>query len=224
MLNDPLPGVPGSPALTGAMVLPLAGHRLFSTVAAVFRTVAIAAGILAALLVVLVMFFAFRKPKAKPAGASGGEDAKILAKGRSDLLELRQLNMRLKNRQIRSRSEEICSTVDKILQALREQPEDIPKARHFFQYYLPTMGEILRKYRILEDSGVPASDTEENVASCLEVIQTAMEKQYVSLFDDDKLDLTVEIEVLKQMGRRDGLLTDDDFEDNSGEQGITLRR
>lgn len=223
MLNNLSSGVPGFPVLAGAMVSPPAAHRLFSFVA-IFRTAALAAGILVALLVVLVMFFAFRKPKAESVGTAGGEDAKVLAKGRSDLLELRQLNMRLKKRQIRSRSEEICSIVDKILQALREQPEDIPRARHFFHYYLPTMGEILRKYRVLENSGVAASDAAENVISCLEVIKEAMEKQYASLFDDDKLDLTVEIEVLKQMCRRDGLLTDDDFEDKSGEQGITLER
>lgn len=199
----------------------LVSHRLFSF-AAVFRTVAIAAGILVALLVVLVMFFAFRKPKAKSGETAEGEEAEVLAKGRSDLLELRQLIMRLKNQQIRSRSEEICAISDKIIGALREQPGDIPRARHFFHYYLPTLGEILRKYRTLEESGVSASDTAENVVSCLEVIKTAMEKQYESLFDDDKLDLTVEIEVLKQMCRRDGLLTDDDFKTESGGQSLTL--
>ena len=184
----------------------------------------IAAGIFIALLVALVIFFAFRKPNAKNNDTAPGEETDVLTKGRSKLLELRQLNMRLKNRQIRSHSEEICSIVDKIIRALREQPEDIPRARQFFNYYLPTLGEILRKYRILEESGVPASDATENVASCLEVIRAAMEKQYENLFDDDKLDLTVEIEVLKQMGLRDGLLTDDDFRAEGGEQGITLER
>ena len=203
--------------------VPLVSHRLFSF-ASVFWTAIVAAGILVALLVALVMFFAFWKPKAKNSETAAGEEASVLAKGRSDLLELRQLIMRLKNQQIRSRSEEICAISDKIIRALREQPKDIPRARQFFHYYLPTVGEILRKYKILEESGIPASDTTENVISCLGVIQTAMEKQYANLFDDDKLDLTVEIEVLKQMCRRDGLLADDDFKTESGEQGITLGR
>ena len=201
----------------------LVSHRLFSF-AAVFRTAAIAVGIFVALLVAVVVFFAFRQPKAKSSETAGGEEAKVLAKGRSDLLELRQLILRLKNQQIRSLSEECCAISDKIIRALREEPKDIPRARQFFNYYLPTLGEILRKYRILEDSGVQASDTAENVVSCLEVIKTAMEKQYANLFDDDKLDLTVEIEVLKQMCQRDGLIADDDFKTDSGEQGITLGR
>lgn len=200
----------------------LVSHRLSSTFASVLRIGFIVAAIFIALLVVLVIFFAFRKPEAKSGETADGEEANVLAKGRSDLLELRQLNLRLKNRQIRSLSEEICGIVEKILGALREQPGDIPRARHFFHYYLPTLGEILRKYRTLEESGVAESDTAENVASCLEVIQTAMEKQYASLFDDDKLDLTVEIEVLKQMCRRDGLLTDDDFKTEGGGQSLTL--
>lgn len=202
----------------------LVSHWLFSIFTSVFRTIMIAAGIFIALLVALVIFFAFRKPNAKNNETASGEETDILAKGRSKLLELRQLNMRLKNRQIRSRSEEICSIVDKIIRALREQPEDIFRARQFFNYYLPTLGEILRKYRILEESGVSASDTTGNVASCLEVIRAAMEKQYENLFDDDKLDLTVEIEVLKQMCLRDGLLIDDDFRAEGGEQGIRLER
>ena len=40
----------------------------------------------------------------------------------------------------------------------------------------------------------------------------AMEKQYNNLFENDILDLTVEMEVLTQICKRDGLLTDADFE------------
>ena len=40
----------------------------------------------------------------------------------------------------------------------------------------------------------------------------AMEKQYNNLFEIDILDLTVEMEVLTQICKRDGLLTDADFE------------
>ena len=49
-----------------------------------------------------------------------------------------------------------------------------------------------------------------------------MEKLYASLFDDDKLDLTVEIETLKQIYRQDGLLAENVVQIEDGEQNITL--
>ena len=209
--------VPGAPVLAGAVP-----HRLFLLTSVVILSVA--AAICIVLLVGLVLFFAFWQPDGKGGGTAGGEAAKALAKSRSDLLEIRQLIMRLKNRRIRRLSEETCEVMDRIIRTLREQPEDIPRARQFFNYYLPTLGEILRKYRVLEDGGVSADDTAEHVASCLEAIRAAMEKQYESLFDNDKLDLTVEMEVLKQMCQRDGLLTEDEFRDEGGGQGIALGR
>ena len=39
-----------------------------------------------------------------------------------------------------------------------------------------------------------------------------MEKQYNNLFEDDILDLTVEMKILTQMCKKDGLLTEADFE------------
>lgn len=224
MSNNHSLSVLGFLVLIGAVILLLVPHRLFTTFAAVFLPVIAAAAILIALLTAAVIFFAFRKPKATGSGTAAEETNKVLARGRSNLLELRQLTMRLKNRQIRALSEEICAISDKIIRAVRNDPKDIPRTRQFFNYYLPATGEILRKYRLLEESGVSESDTAENMASCLEIIKAAAEKQHANLFDDDKLDLTVEIEVLKQMCRRDGLLTDDDFKIESDEQGVTLGR
>ena len=211
-------GVPGSLLSSGAGTPLLTATRLLSTAAAVLRIGAIAGVVLLALLVGTVLFFAFRKPKETDTETAAGEADKALKKGRSHLLELRQLIMRLKDPQIRRLSEEICAIADKILRALAEQPKDIRRTRQFFNYYLPTLGEILRKYRVLEESGIPADTATENVISGLETIRTAMEKQYANLFDDDILDLTVEMEVLKQVCRRDGLLPEEEHKTEGGGQ------
>ena len=61
----------------------------------------------------------------------------------------------------------------------------------------------------MENSGIPSGETAESVISCLTDIKSAMEKQYENLFEDDKLDLSVEMEVLTAVCKRDGLLEDD---------------
>lgn len=157
-----------------------------------------------AVLVAVVLYFAFRRPPEEKDTSEEDSAAALLARGRTDLVQLRQLTMRVRDKELRRAGEGVCGTIDEILKALKGQPEDIQRVRNLFTYYLPTVGGILRRYIRLEQSGIPTE--KEKVLSCLKDIRTAMERLYGSLFDDDKLDLTVEMEVLRQICMRDGLL------------------
>ena len=84
--------------------------------------------------------------------------------------------------------------------------------RQLFSYYLPTWETILKKYLRLEESGVMDPRMTESMVLCLKDIQAAMGKMYQNLFDDDVLDLTVEMEVLNMVGKRDGLLDEDSLQ------------
>lgn len=223
-MNNRSSGGLGLLGLIGIVILFFTVRHLFPSLTTVFLVIIGIVLFLVVLLVALVIFFAFRKPKGRSGKTTGGDIDKILAKGRSNLLELRQLTMRLKNQQIRSLSEDVCGIIDKILKALKEQPEDIPTVRRFFNYYLPTLGGILRNFLRLEKSGVPDADTTEKVIACLNDIRIAMEKQYTNLFDNDKLDLTVEMEVLRQMCKQDGLLAEDmiQLQDENRNNSLTL--
>lgn len=206
--------------LIGAAVLFLILRHFSPSLSRLFLIIGIIAISCVLVLVALVLYFAFRKPKKKPDSAS--DRAVLLQKGRSDLLELRQLTLRIHDQRIRKSGEEVCRVVEKILAALKEQPEDIPKARQLFSYYLPTFGGILQRYIRLEQSGVPVADDAKKVAVCLDGIQVAMRKMYDSLYDDDKLDLTVEIETLKQICKRDGLLPEASAQTEGEDLNITL--
>ncbi|MBQ4340830.1 MAG: hypothetical protein IJC41_07515, partial [Firmicutes bacterium] len=56
----------------------------------------------------------------------------------------------------------------------------------------------------------------------LKDIKIALEKLYKSLFDDDKLDLHVEMEAMKMAMQRDGLINNDETEVKDGEETINL--
>ena len=49
-----------------------------------------------------------------------------------------------------------------------------------------------------------------------------MDKQYKSLFEDDMLDMSVEMEAMKMAMKRDGLISDDETEVKDGEDTINL--
>lgn len=227
----------GGAGILGLLALVAGFFLLRRTVPSLARIFLILGGIAAlgvAVLVGLVIFFAMRKPKKSPEQQQKDEAARILQQGRAHLLEIRKLTMKVKDSSIRTVSENICSSIDKILRTLKEQPGDIPSVGRFFHYYLPTLQSVLTKYTRLEANGVPAADAAEKTLSGLQDMQAAMEKQYQNLFEDDKLDLTVEMAVLTQICKRDGLLADDctipeaprvpqtDSRPKEEEQGITL--
>lgn len=176
-----------------------------------------------AALVAVVVFFAFRKPEEPAKDWKKKEQNAVLAKGRTDLMELRRLSMKIRHPGIRKRSEELCGSIDKLLRTLKEHPQDILRVRRFLNESLPMMGNILTTYKKLEDSGVPVEETAGRAEAALRDLFSAMEKQYAQLFEDDVLDMSVEIETLKLVCRRDGLLTGEvAAEPEEEEQGITL--
>ncbi len=150
------------------------------------------------------------------------EQENILTKGRTNLLELRKIIVKIRDPEIHQMSNEICDINEKILKTLREKPEKIPQVRQFLNYYLPTLGEILVKYQRIEQSGVPAQKSEKMVEKYLVDIKKAMQKQYENLYDDDKLDLSVEMEAMTIAAKSDGLISDDDYKIEDGDHEISL--
>ena len=130
-------------------------------------------------------------------------------------MELRRVQVKIRNREILSLCREITDTGDKILAALKQKPQIVSDARQFLNYYLPTLGKILASYVHLEESGSMTEELQTSAVNHLGEIKKAMEKQYDSLFEEEKLDLTVDMEALTLACKRDGLLED---EENGGEE------
>jgi len=210
MKNSSSFGIIGFGAVIAA-VLFFTAKGLFPVLTGVLKAFLgiVAVGVI--VIVVAVIYFAFRKSDAKEAESAKTKDNSQLAKGRRSLMELRNIGLCIKNSEVRTLNEDICKTVDKILSTLKKQPEDIKKLRQFFNYYLPTLTNILKKFVAIEESGVPAENIVQSTISCLGDIKKATEKQYTALFDNDMLDMSVEMEALTIACKRDGLLTDSDF-------------
>ena len=211
MKNKGSGGLIGIIAIIAAILL-FTAKGLFPVLTGMLKALLgiIVAGVI--ILVIAVVYFAFRKTDAKQAEDEKSKLNSQLAKGRTNLMDLRNIGLRIKNSEIRSVNDDICKTVDKILSTLKKQPEDITKMRQFFSYYLPTLTNILKKYVAIEESGVPAENIVQSTINCLGDIKKATEKQYTALFDNDILDMSVEMEALTIACKRDGLLTDKDFE------------
>ena len=166
------------------------------------------------LLVAAVMFFAFKgsAEDAKNAAKNGRailtpEEAQTLATARPQVTEIRILNTKIDDAEIRRRSNEVCDIMDKILAAMKEDPKKIADGQMFLQYYLPTQKEILTKFEHIEESGIEAKyQLAEKVLRHLKDIREATQKQLGNVFDNDVFDVDAEIELMKESMKQDGLM------------------
>ena len=202
-------GLLGLLGLIGCAALYFLARRFFPALSTVLLWIF---GIVAALIILLVatvLFAAFHKPKKTPEQEKLDVQNEILNNARRSLMELRTTSMRVKNREVQSSAQQICATLDQILKVLKEQPEDIPKARSFLNHSLPMLSDILKKYVRLEQSGAPNADVTAQTAACLRDLENAAQKQYNNLFANDVVDITSDMEVLTQLCRKNGLLEEE---------------
>lgn len=138
------------------------------------------------------------------------EQAEVFEKGQAQLSELKKQFIKLKNNDVRTAGMKVCSRMDQVFKILKEKLEKIPSSRQFLNYYIPTVTEVVKKYQWLEANGVPADDMTVKIKKYLSDVEAAMDKQCQLLYEDDKFDMSVDMEAMTNAIKRDGLL-DDDF-------------
>ncbi len=186
------------------------------TVFAIIKWIGIVALIVIAAVIVGFIIFSSKvsndelKEKKSMGNKLTDENAEILKKGRENLMTLRKSLLHIKSGNVKKKGNEICGQIDKIIQTLKDKPEKIMSARRVFNYYIPTLGNVLNKYQILENNGIEGDEKEDVVYSCLDETKIAMDKLYANLFSDDILDMTVDIDAMKLAVKRDGLLNETD--------------
>lgn len=209
-MRDNSSGITGILGLAGIVALFLLARRFMPSLATVMLWIAGIAAVVLIVLIALVIYFSVTGSKEKN---NPDSPAAVLTKARSELMELRRSQIRIKNKEIAALCREITDIGDKILAVLKQKPDSVAGARQFLNYYLPTLGKILGTYVRVEESGSMTDELSGNTVTHLGEIKKAMEKQYDSLFDNDKLDLSVDMEALTLACKRDGLLEDENGEE-----------
>ena len=184
-------------------------QKVFPSIAAALLFLGGAVAVLVVLLVAVVMYFAFKKPKMTPEQIAQEEERNMIKEGRKELMTLRRMSMEVKHSGIRNLSTEICGVIEQIFRNLNENPSAVKSFDQFFRYYLPTIRKILEGYVKLEANIKPSEEVTSYVLTCLGDVKAAMEHKKENMFDDQILDLTVEMEVFTQICKRDGLLPDE---------------
>ncbi len=135
----------------------------------------------------------------------------LLREGDEALQAIAYQARQIKDEEVHEKAGEICQTVERVLSTLKEQPGDIPKVRKFFSYYLPTLKKLLTSYGNIEKSGVPQAGLRQKLLGHLKSILSAMRKLHENLYQNEMLDLSVEMQAMTASCIQDGLLTPEDF-------------
>ena len=211
--------------IPGIIIIAICIIALFligSISSAILRTVLmiilIAAIVIILLMILIVVFARGAGNKSAAPNASVNnknpltpEQSESLKKAGSELTKIRMTLSRIKDKSIADAGADACNSIDKVLQALKEKPEKIQTTRQLFNYYIPTMEKVLSKYQKIEESGVSNTDMPDSLKKYLSDIKEAMDNMYEGLYDNDKLNVSVDMEAMTMAIKRDGLLDDEDF-------------
>ena len=98
-----------------------------------------------------------------------------------------------------------------ILDHVREHPDKLPQIRKFLDYYLPTTVKLLQSYTGYDQGGYTGSNAQairKNITGILKTIHSAFLNLLDSLFQEEALDISTDITVLKGLLDQEGLSED----------------
>lgn len=161
------------------------------------------------------------KKESKPSG-NPEVDALIKERDRA-LAEMHRLNDAIPDEKISAQIDHLEEVTRSILDHVAANPKKLPQIRRFMEYYLPTTLKILNAYDRMDSTGISGSNidtTKAKVASMMETITQAYDKQLDALFGEEALDISTDITVMENLLAREGLggmnITDQKPEENGG--------
>jgi len=223
--------IPGIIALIVCIIGLILAGSVSSPVLKTILTIVIIIAIVLAVLTGLIVAFANKAGQESPAApqASLNKKSPLTAQQSADLknassrlTRVRMTLSRFGDKSLADAGIEACESIDRVLQTLKEKPEKIQTTRQLFNYYLPTLEQVVHRYQKLEASGVDNPEIPKNIRTYFSDIKAAMESQYESLFDNDKLNVAVDMEAMTIALKRDGLLEEEDFKDLEKEENLEV--
>lgn len=143
-----------------------------------------------------------------------GDEAvdRLIARGKDLLEQIRREDQLIPDPALSSQIVQLDGIASRIFQTVVEQPGKAPQIRRFMDYYLPTTLKMLTGYRKLTERGVGGSEaqaTKARIEDAMGVVLGAFNKQLETLYQNDMLDISTDIDVLETMLKQDSLLGSD---------------
>ena len=133
----------------------------------------------------------------------------LVEKGLQLLTEIREEDDQIPDPVLSEKIVKLENVATRIFRTVAEQPGKASQIRRFMDYYLPTTLKMLRGYRKMDErqvTGKNADETRKQIEDAMDVILKAFNKQLDTMYQDDMLDISTDIEVLETLLKQDGLV------------------
>ena len=130
-----------------------------------------------------------------------------LAEAGSDYRRMQKAAGRIQEEKLRKAAAELVETAGNILKYLTDNPEKIPSARRYIDYYQETAANVLENYVELQDSRIATSEAEkifQNTDEAVATLKDAFQMQFGKLMQNELMDMEADLNLLKQTLRSEG--------------------
>lgn len=160
-----------------------------------------------------LMLTDFQEPEAAQPEQPPETETKEACIGRSEriLRQIRADNDLIADEEVSRKIDRIEDLTRKIFEIVDRYPDKEKQLYSFLNYYLPTTLKAMENYARLEAEGIETASirqAKQKINGMLGELADGYEKQLDKLFENDVVDISADIEVMRQMLQRDGLKED----------------
>ena len=132
-----------------------------------------------------------------------------IEEGKKQIAEIQRLNDALPGPVISEKLYRLEKISEKIFLYVEKHPEQIEEIQRLKNYYLPTTLKLVNAYHRIQEEETVGDNMKKmcvQIEDTLDTMNDALEKMYTQLYEDEVLDVTSDISVLKTMLAREGLV------------------
>ena len=167
----------------------------------------------------------YQAPQKEETISEDADVADVIREGRNAMGKIRWANDIIADPALSAQIDSIENSCGQILSILEQRPQLLSQLRTFLRYYLPTTLHLLDARAKLENTAntPKARQVRQQISDALGVIDKAFLKQVEALDEYRFIDLESEIDVLRDMLKADGLLMEEEKEDDPFAQVLASR-
>jgi len=188
-----------------------------------FKYFLVVIGILAVAIAIIVVIRNVKKKNGRKQmvleDVSKGDIDDFIKESTTRIQNLRRYYYKLKEEDMRLSLDKTTDSMKKILSILKEDPRDYKAIRRFLNITLESSDKILYQSSQLYSIENPDDKTRKGLSDAkegLKLLSEAMDKQINKSYDNNAMDLDIEVKVLKKILSAKGLINESDKENEDG--------
>ncbi len=142
-------------------------------------------------------------PVVTPVQQRADEISKMLDAGRDQMYALQP---KIRSSKVAQTAGSMANTMEKLADNLEKNPKDRGKIRKVAVHYVPMITDLVKNYINLEQQGIDGANisaTMSSIENGLDKIDESLKQYLDDMFEDDKMSIETDIEVLKQLMNKD---------------------